>query len=148
MARHRVLGISFDHMHMGDLLRQVAEHPDAEIAGIFDPDRARMAAAIATFGIPEDRVFTDLDACLAGRRPTSPSSARRRREHAETVEAIAPHGINVMVEKPFAASAADARRMIAAMEGTRRGSRSTGRSPGIRRTTPPSGWSTRARSAS
>jgi hypothetical protein len=47
VARHGVLGINFDHMHMGDLLREVAEHPDAEIAGVFDPDRARMAAADA-----------------------------------------------------------------------------------------------------
>ncbi len=61
----RVIGISFDHMHMGDLLRQVHEHPEAEIAGIFDPDRGRMQAAVETFGIPEERVFTDLDACLA-----------------------------------------------------------------------------------
>ena len=38
MAKHGVLGINFDHMHMGDLLRAVAAHPDAEIAGIFDPD--------------------------------------------------------------------------------------------------------------
>ena len=65
MAKHGVLGISFDHMHMGDLLRQVADHPDAEIAGIFDPDRSRMAAAITNFGIPADRVFTDLEACLS-----------------------------------------------------------------------------------
>ena len=64
MAKHGVLGISFDHMHMGDLLRQVHGHPDAEIAGIFDPDRKRMESAIRTFGIPDDRVFTDLDACL------------------------------------------------------------------------------------
>ena len=75
MARHRVLGISFDHMHMGDLLRQVAEHPDAEIAGIYDPDPARMAAAIENFAIPPERVFTDLAACLARPAPTSPSSA-------------------------------------------------------------------------
>jgi glucose-fructose oxidoreductase len=116
MARHGVLGISFDHMHMGDLLRQVAEHPDAEIAGIFDPDRSRMESAIATFAIPEDRVFTDLEACLAtGADLAIVCSATAR--HAETVEAIAPHGINVMVEKPFAASATDARRMIAAMQG-------------------------------
>ena len=116
VAKHRVLGISFDHMHMGDLLRQVAEHPDAEIAGIFDPDRARMANAVATFAIPDERVFTDLDACLAvGADLAIVCSATAR--HAETVEAIAPHGISVMVEKPFAASAADARRMIAAMEG-------------------------------
>ena len=45
VARYRVLGISFDHIHMGDLLRQVADHPNAEIAGIFDPDRASMEAA-------------------------------------------------------------------------------------------------------
>ena len=52
VAKHGVLGISFDHMHMGDLLRQVAEHPDAEIAGIFDPDRKRMETAIATLRHP------------------------------------------------------------------------------------------------
>ena len=51
-------------MHMGDLLRAVDDHPDAEIAGIFDPDRARMADAIANFNIPDDRVFTDLDTCV------------------------------------------------------------------------------------
>ena len=33
MAKFRVAGISFDHMHMGDLLRMVHEHPEAEIAG-------------------------------------------------------------------------------------------------------------------
>ena len=47
----RVVGISFDHMHMGDLLRQVHEHPEAEIAGIFDPDRGRMQSAVQAFGI-------------------------------------------------------------------------------------------------
>ena len=120
VARHRVLGISFDHMHMGDLLRQVAEHPDAEIAGIFDPDRSRMAAAIANFAIPEDRVFTDLEACLAETGADLAIVCSATAEHADTVEAIAPHGLNVMVEKPFAASAADARRMIAAMDGNRR----------------------------
>ena len=67
MAKFRILGISFDHMHMGDLLRQVHDHPDAEIAGIFDPDPARMASAIASFSIPPERVFTNLDACLATR---------------------------------------------------------------------------------
>jgi predicted dehydrogenase len=116
VARFRVLGISFDHMHMGDLLRQVAEHPQAEIAGIWDRDRPRMAPAVAAFGIPEERVFTDLEACLAvGADLAIVCSATA--EHAVTVEAIAPWGVDVMVEKPFAASATEARRMIAAMEG-------------------------------
>ena len=113
----RVVGISFDHMHMGDLLRQVHEHPDAEIAGIFDPDRSRMQPAIEAFAIPEDRVFTDLDACLAtGADLAILCSATA--DHADMAERIAPSGMHLFVEKPFAASAADARRMIAAMAGT------------------------------
>lgn len=118
MAKHGVVGISFDHMHMGDLLRAVAEHPDAEIAGIFDPDPARMQAAIASFGIPRERVFTDLEACLTSARADLAIVCSATADHAAYVEKIAPHGLNVMVEKPFAANVADARRMIAAMEGT------------------------------
>jgi predicted dehydrogenase len=113
----RVVGVSFDHMHMGDLLRQVHEHPEAEIAGIFDPDRARMRTAVETFGIPEARVFTDLDACLAvGADLAILCSATA--EHAAMTERIAPSGAHLFVEKPFAASAADARRMMAAMAAT------------------------------
>jgi glucose-fructose oxidoreductase len=116
VGKRGVLGISFDHMHMGDLLRQVAEHPEAEIAGVFDPDPSRMATAVAAFGIPEQRVFTDLDECLARTRAELAIVCSATAEHARTVERIAPHGLNVMVEKPFAASADDARRMIAALE--------------------------------
>ena len=111
---HRVLGISFDHLHMGDLLRQVAEHPDAEIAGVFHPDRERMATAIANFAIPEERVFTDLDACLSNTKADLAIICSRTAEHANTVEKVAPHGLHILVEKPFAASARDARRMIEA----------------------------------
>ncbi len=115
-AKHRVLGINFDHMHMGDLLREVFNHPDAKIAGIFHPDRARMQSAIENFAIPEERVFTDLEACLSTAGADLAIVCSATAEHANTVEAIAPHGLNVLVEKPFAASVSDARRMIAAMQ--------------------------------
>jgi predicted dehydrogenase len=118
VARYGVLGISFDHMHMGDLLREVAEHPNAEIAGIYDPDCARMEAAIATFGIPEERVFTDLDRCLSRTDADLAIVCSATAEHANTVEKVAPHNLHIVVEKPFAASVSDARRMIAAMDGT------------------------------
>ena len=120
MARHGVLGISFDHMHMGDLLRQVHEHPDAEIAGIYDADMKRMENAITTFGIPRDRVFTDLDECLAKTKADLAIVCSTTAEHANTVERLAPHGLHVMVEKPFAANVEDARRMIDAMKDTGR----------------------------
>ena len=117
VSKRGVLGICFDHMHMGDLLREAAEHPDAEIAGIFHPDRAPMEAAIAKFGIPEDRVFTDLQTCLSQAKADLAIVCSTTAEHASTVETIAPHGLHILVEKPFAANVSDARRMLAAMEG-------------------------------
>lgn len=113
MARQRVVGINFDHMHMGDLLRQVHDHPGAEIAGICDADPARMAGAIAAFAIPPERVFTDVAACMAV-KPDLAVLCPATADHAACVEQVAPFGAHVMVEKPFAASLADADRMIAA----------------------------------
>jgi glucose-fructose oxidoreductase len=76
-----------------------------------------MQSAVEAFGIPEDRVFTDLDACLAlGADLAILCSATA--DHAAMTERIAPSGAHLFVEKPFAASAADARRMMAAMAGT------------------------------
>ena len=118
MAKFRIAGISFDHMHMGDLLRMVHEHPDAEIAGIFDPDPTRVAGAIANFGIPADRVFTDFDACMQVAKPDLAILCAATADHASYAERIAKYKAHVFVEKPFAASVADARRMMAAVEPT------------------------------
>jgi glucose-fructose oxidoreductase len=117
MARTRIVGISFDHMHMGDLLRMVHDHPGAELVGIFDPNRAAMQRAVEAFAIPEARVFTDFDACMA----TGPDLAilcAATADHARYTQRLAGHRVHVFVEKPFAASAADARAMIAAMAPT------------------------------
>lgn len=120
MKKLRVVGLNFDHMHMGDLLRQCHEHPDVEIAGICDADPARMAAVIANFAIPPDRVFTDPHRCLAATAPDfvilCPATAR----HAEYVELAAPYGAHLFVEKPFAATLAEADRMIAAARKAKR----------------------------
>jgi glucose-fructose oxidoreductase len=114
----RVVGISFDHMHMGDLLRLVHDHPDAEIAGIFDPDRAKMTSAIANFAIAGAQVFTDFDACMQTTKPDLAILCAAPADHATYTERLAAYGCHVLVEKPFAASVADARRMIAAMQPT------------------------------
>jgi glucose-fructose oxidoreductase len=114
----RVAGINFDHMHMGDLLRMVHEHPRAEIVGICDEQPERMADAAKKFRIPAERVFSDYRKCLESARPDlvvlCPATAR----HAEWTEKAAPFGAHVLVEKPFAASLADADRMIAALAKT------------------------------
>jgi glucose-fructose oxidoreductase len=120
MRKLRVAGLNFDHMHMGDLLRLCHAHPGVEIAGICDEDPARMQHAIRNFGLGPDRVFTDPRRCLEQSAPDfvilCPATAR----HAEYVELAAPYGAHLLVEKPFAATLAEADRMIAAARRARR----------------------------
>jgi glucose-fructose oxidoreductase len=120
MTKFRVVGISFDHMHMGDLLRLVHNHPDAEISGIFDPDRNKMARAIENFSISPERVFTDFDLCMKTTKPDLAILCVATAEHASYTEKLAAYGVHVLVEKPFAASVDHARRMIAVMKPTRK----------------------------
>jgi predicted dehydrogenase len=113
---YRFVGINFDHMHMGDLLRLVHEHPNAEIAGIADADASRMQGSIENFAIPSERVFTDFHQCLQQTQPDVVILCPKTGEHGDYVEAVAPYGCHVLVEKPMASSLADADRMIAAMQ--------------------------------
>ncbi|HVO00826.1 MAG TPA: Gfo/Idh/MocA family oxidoreductase [Candidatus Cybelea sp.] len=112
--RWRVAGINFDHMHMGDLLREVREHPDAELVAVCDRSPDRMKSAVAAFNIPSDGVFTEVGACLKASRPDLVILCPATADHATAVEEVAAHGVDILIEKPFAASLGDADRMIAA----------------------------------
>lgn len=114
--RLRFAGVNFDHMHMGDLLRQVHEHPDCDIVGVADQDPARMRNTIDTFAIAEASVFEDFTRCLRETRPDVAIVCAKTGEHADYVEAVMALGCHVLLEKPFAASLADADRMIAAAQ--------------------------------
>jgi glucose-fructose oxidoreductase len=118
MRKWRIVGVSFEHMHMGDLLRQAYEHPNAEIVGLCDENEARMADAVANFSISREHVFQDVERCVREKHPDvailCPATAR----HADVVEQVAALSVDMIVEKPFAASLADADRMLAAIEKT------------------------------
>ena len=100
---------------MGDLLRNVQEHPRAEIVGICDERRESMDAAIKALSIDEGKVFTDYRDCIENTKPDIAILCPPTAEHALWVERVAPFGVHVFVEKPFAASTADADRMMAAV---------------------------------
>lgn len=114
-----VAGINFAHFHMGDNLRLVESHPDAEIAGICDedPDEATLGLedTAEEFGVPDDRVFRDHERCLEETDPDIVVLCPVPSEHADWVEKVAPYGVNVILEKPFATSVADADRILEAM---------------------------------
>ncbi len=120
MKKLRVAGLNFDHMHMGDLLRQCHEHPGIEIVGVCDAEPARMAAAVRNFSIPAERVFTEPERCLEATRPDFVVLCPATAEHADYVERVAAHGVHMLVEKPFAGSLAECDRMIAAAKRARR----------------------------
>jgi len=111
----KIAGINFDHFHMGDLLRMAVEHPHAEVVGISDEQPARMEEAIRKLGIPRDRSFTDHRACLEKTKPDIVILCPASSKHGEWVKKIAPYGVHIMVEKPFAASLREADAMIQAM---------------------------------
>ncbi len=111
----KIVGINFDHFHMGDLLRQTFDHPNAEITGICDDDPARMQEAIRNFSIPDNRVFTDIDDCMRSTDPDLVIICASTARHAEYVEKIAPYGKHLFIEKPFADNLEGADRMLAAI---------------------------------
>lgn len=112
----RVAGINFDHFHMGDLLREVFDHPMAEIVGISDDQPERMEDAQKNFSLDTSKVFTDYRACLENTKPDLVVLCPSTKGHVEWVEKVAPYGVEILLEKPFAASLSDADRMIAATQ--------------------------------
>ncbi|MGC4046054.1 MAG: Gfo/Idh/MocA family oxidoreductase [Armatimonas sp.] len=114
-------GVNFDHMHMGDLLRQVSEHPNAEIVGIADApeyDVARMLDTAARLNIPTERVFADWRSCLTESQPDVVLLCAKTGDHGKWTVDVAQYGTHILVEKPFAGSLADADAMIDALEAT------------------------------
>ena len=118
--RWKIAGINFSHMHMGDLLRNVADHPDADIVGICDESPEAMKPAIEALQISDDKVFKDYRQCMETAKPDIVILCPPTGEHALWVERIAVYDVDLFVEKPFADSLANADRMITAVEKTGR----------------------------
>ncbi|HLX63811.1 MAG TPA: Gfo/Idh/MocA family oxidoreductase [Planctomycetota bacterium] len=118
MKKWRVAGINFDHMHMGDNLRMAADHPGVELVGICDEKPARMQQAMAALKIPVERAFSDYRECLDKTKPELVILCPATAKHGEWTEKVAPYGVHIIVEKPFAASLAEADAMIAALKKT------------------------------
>ncbi len=103
-------------MHMGDNLRMAHVHPDCEVVGICDPVRARMDAARIDLGLAESQLYTDWQRCVQETQPDFLLLCPATGDHALWVEQLAPTGIPILLEKPMAASLAEADRMIDACQ--------------------------------
>jgi predicted dehydrogenase len=115
--RWRVAAMCFDHMHIGDQLKVIDEHPDADLVGVFDTQPERMLRVAGDLGIATSRQYTDYERCLNDCRPDLVVLCPSTAEHAEWTLRVAPFDVHVMVEKPFAHDLAGADAMIDAVVG-------------------------------
>ncbi|MEM6260040.1 MAG: Gfo/Idh/MocA family oxidoreductase [Planctomycetota bacterium] len=117
MAKHRIVGIHFDHMHMGDLLRLVMDHPDAEVVGVWHEEPTKPTEVLGRLGLPQSLLFNDWRRCIEQTKPTAAVLCPSTGGHREWVCRVAEYGLDILVEKPFAANLADADAMAEAVEG-------------------------------
>jgi predicted dehydrogenase len=108
-VRLAVAGLS--HGHAG-WLSQLAELDEyVELVGIAEDDSRLVAATSLRSGFPRSRFYSSLEELLAAENVEAVAAFGSTFEHLKVVEACAPRGIHVMVEKPLAVDLPAARRM-------------------------------------
>ncbi len=110
--RWKIAGINFDHFHMGDLLRYAAEHPQAEIVGVYDQQPERVHPVLQALGLSASLLYDDDQQLLDQAKPDIVILCPAAADHASWFQRVARPGLSVLVEKPFASSLADAQSMI------------------------------------
>jgi predicted dehydrogenase len=105
-----VAGLNHDHVHL--LMHQWKEGK-VIIVGIAENDAQLIARYKKSYQLPDSLFYPDLNALLAKQHPDAVLGYNPVAEHINVVEACAPKGIAVMVEKPLATTVAQAERMQA-----------------------------------
>jgi predicted dehydrogenase len=97
-----------NHLRVYRELEQAGE--PVELAGVVDRDPAVAADAAAKFGVPG---FETIEACLAAVGPLDAASVCVPTvHHASAAEPLLAAGLDLLIEKPLAASLADADRIL------------------------------------
>lgn len=105
-----IAGLSHDHIIW--LLRDLSR-TDLELVGIYEPDPGVTQRRASRFHFDTSRAYTSLDEMLDRTQPEAVAAFGSIYDHLSVVEACAPRGIHVMVEKPLAVSLDHARKMRA-----------------------------------
>jgi predicted dehydrogenase len=98
------------HGHIAFILRR-PDIGDFEIVGIQESDTALVSSLHERYKFPKDLVFPDLIRMLDETKPEAVVAFGSVFDHLAVVEACAPRGIHVMVEKPLAVNMKHAGRM-------------------------------------
>lgn len=115
----RIAAARLTHGHVGWLLGREAIG-DIELVGIYEPDAELAARHVRDFRLDPALIHAELGSMLDAVRPEAVAAFGAVSEHLSVVEAAAPRGVAVMVEKPLAFEAQVAERIaaLAARHGT------------------------------
>lgn len=108
----RIVVAGTAHGHSGWILGK-KDTSVVVVTGIYEPDAALAAKQAARYKIPASHFHADLKKLLIEQKPEAVVAFGSIYDHLAVVEACAPLGIHVMVEKPLAVSVAHAEKMQA-----------------------------------
>ncbi len=103
-----VIGLTHTHVHW---IFGSQPRGDIEIVGIVEPNRELAKRYAEQYKFSMDLVYTSIEDMLDDVKPEAVTAFGTIFEHLQVVEAAAPRGIHVMVEKPLAVSWEHAKKM-------------------------------------
>ena len=110
--RFAIFGLVHDHAY--GFIPLIRGRPDAQLAGIVEPDQELAARYARRFKLDTNLFFTSLDALLAKTNIQAVATFTSTFDHRRVVELCGPRHINVMMEKPLAINLEHARAIAAA----------------------------------
>nr|MBI1232253.1 gfo/Idh/MocA family oxidoreductase [Cytophagales bacterium] len=111
----RLAVVGLTHSHVNWILRSQRK-ADMQLVGIVEPNRELAERLLKANNLSMDLWYSSMDELFAAVIPDGVTAFGSIYEHLEVVQACAPRGIHVMVEKPLAVSNAHAREMKALAE--------------------------------
>jgi predicted dehydrogenase len=101
------------HGHVEGLLWQASQRQDLKIVGIYEPDRSVFDRLAAKYKLDPALYHASLAEMLDAAKPEAVSVMSSIHDHLAAVEACAPRGVHLLLEKPLAYGRGDAERMAA-----------------------------------
>ncbi|MDQ3392714.1 MAG: Gfo/Idh/MocA family oxidoreductase [Bacteroidota bacterium] len=104
-----VAGISHGH---SDWIFVRKGKTDIELVGVYEPNQELVQRYMNSYNLKKELFFTDLNKMLENVKPEAAVAFGSVYDHMAVVEACAPRGIHVMVEKPLATNIGHANKMM------------------------------------
>lgn len=108
----RIAIAGMTHAHVGFILNR-EKQSDLTLVGVYEPNREMAERYAKSYHFDPKLIYDSLEKMLDAVKPEAVAAFGSIYEHMAVVEACAPRGIHVMVEKPLATNMEHAKRMQA-----------------------------------